>query len=394
MDFVRAISILMVVFGHTSLFFLRAQNVPFVGKISPAFTEGIMNFGIVGVELFFVLSGFLIGGILIRIFMQPGDFSFAAIKNFWTRRWFRTLPNYWLLLTVCLVVNHLVDFDRFQWHYLKGYFFLQNFFSPNSLGGYPEGWSLSIEEWFYLSLPLVMYFSVRLLPGANRERLLLKIFTGYLAVFFLLRLVNAFNPINGVDPDEGIRKVVIFRLDSVMYGVVLAYVKYFRGAFFIKWRRYFLAISLAGSSGILLLLFKYNFALRSNGDPVIRFLSNAFLYFMLPLMLSLCLPYAAGVSEIKNKRSTTIIRHLSKISYSMYLTHYSLVYLLFFHPIKVNSIGSVSLLYILYWFTVTTLSSLIYKYFEYPVMNLRDRPAFNRRANGVSKKEPAGIVPD
>ena len=57
-----------------------------------------------GVELFFVLSGFLIGGILIKTFQKDNSFGIKTISNFWIRRWFRTLPNYDLILILNIIV--------------------------------------------------------------------------------------------------------------------------------------------------------------------------------------------------------------------------------------------------------------------------------------------------
>lgn len=61
--------------------------------------------GVYGVELFFALSGFLIGGILYRELAAPGDWTLPRVKRFWLRRWYRTLPNYYLFLGVAVVFH-------------------------------------------------------------------------------------------------------------------------------------------------------------------------------------------------------------------------------------------------------------------------------------------------
>ena len=71
LDVIRSISIFLVLLSHT-------------------FAIQIFEFGILGVEIFFVLSGFLIGQILIRNF--DSGISLSKITDFWKRRWFRTLP--------------------------------------------------------------------------------------------------------------------------------------------------------------------------------------------------------------------------------------------------------------------------------------------------------------
>lgn len=149
---VRAIAILAVVFTHSLDFLLRLQDVSYIGKAISFAVDHVHTLGAFGVELFFVLSGFLIGGILIRTFVGADTFTFSAVKNFWIRRWFRTLPNYWLVLTITIIVYKVKALDC-GYSAVLDYFFLQNvwhYFQPIF---YVESWSLSVEEWFYLTLP-------------------------------------------------------------------------------------------------------------------------------------------------------------------------------------------------------------------------------------------------
>src|SRR5687768_15474997 len=85
-DIVRATAIWLVLAAHTcpTRSYLQWPNV----------------FAVLGVELFFVLSGFLIGGSLIRLAEEGRLQSLANVWGFWRRRWFRTLPNYYLFLAL------------------------------------------------------------------------------------------------------------------------------------------------------------------------------------------------------------------------------------------------------------------------------------------------------
>ena len=68
----------------------------------------------------------------------------------------------------------------------------------------------------------------------------------------------------------------------------------------------------------------------------------------------------------------SIVKHISKISYSIYLVHFSLFIPLFINlRVKSTSIGIAQ--YLIYWIVVIGFSSLLYRFFEYPVMKLRDR---------------------
>ena len=93
LDLLRAYAILCVVYGHS--YFLTSRTIPEEIFFIPVFD---------GVTLFFVLSGFLIGRILIRTITNR-DFNANMLAEFWIRRWFRTLPNYMLVLTILVAVN-------------------------------------------------------------------------------------------------------------------------------------------------------------------------------------------------------------------------------------------------------------------------------------------------
>ena len=114
LDLMRALAIIFVVIGHGGWILDKANtHFPWIRFID-------------GVELFFVLSGFLIGGILIKIFQNAKSIKLETIWSFWIRRWFRTLPNYYLVLVLNIVVVYFgiikEDFTQFNW---KFFLFLQ-----------------------------------------------------------------------------------------------------------------------------------------------------------------------------------------------------------------------------------------------------------------------------
>lgn len=89
LDITRSVAILLVMFCHSSCFYTINNNC----------MEYIFTFaGVWGVELFFALSGFLIGGIIIKNIVNVSyEDVLKEIKIFWIRRWFRTLPLYYLI---------------------------------------------------------------------------------------------------------------------------------------------------------------------------------------------------------------------------------------------------------------------------------------------------------
>ncbi len=112
LDLMRAIAIIFVVMGHGLMLEKANTNFPWIRLIN-------------GVELFFVLSGFLIGGILIKTFNDKENFGIKTIANFWVRRWFRTLPNYYLILIINIIVVYFgiirEDFAQFNWKFFSSY---------------------------------------------------------------------------------------------------------------------------------------------------------------------------------------------------------------------------------------------------------------------------------
>jgi peptidoglycan/LPS O-acetylase OafA/YrhL len=143
LDVLRALAIIDVVIIHSRIV---------LGNIETGFPWIRL---IPGVTLFFVLSGFLIGSMLINIF-EKKEVSLPVIFNFLKRRWFRTLPNYYLILLVNIIIVYFgvikEDFSQFNFSF---FIFCQNLFHPFH-GFFWESWSITIEEWFYLSFPLLV----------------------------------------------------------------------------------------------------------------------------------------------------------------------------------------------------------------------------------------------
>ena len=114
-------------------------------------------YGELGVDVFFVLSGFLITTLLLREKERSGSVS---LKGFYVRRAFRILPVYYLVLLLYFPAIWLTH-DSARWHELKGALpylltFIQEF-RPESTGNvYAQTWSLGFEEKFYLFWPLLV----------------------------------------------------------------------------------------------------------------------------------------------------------------------------------------------------------------------------------------------
>src|SRR6476620_5473362 len=95
LDLFRCLAINMVLWSHVVNFYYD--------KLNPFIANNIMLAAHWGVQLFFVLSGFLIGGILLKEVTQK-KFNSKSLINFWKRRWLRTLPNYYLFLIIFIII--------------------------------------------------------------------------------------------------------------------------------------------------------------------------------------------------------------------------------------------------------------------------------------------------
>lgn len=206
LDVCRASAIVLVVCGH---------GVGYLEPLFPNVAETMKCGGFIGVELFFVLSGFLIGQILIRYVdgQSPG-----WLKRFYLRRMFRTVPSYVLFLGLnslfaFLAMRPAVPHD--VWKYL---IFVQNATSPHP-DFFPEAWSLAIEELFYIWCPLC-FLGMSSAFGINRKTAILVTALTVIVGSLLIRGIVAFEA-NSWDAE--IRKISALRLDSLMVGVLLGW---------------------------------------------------------------------------------------------------------------------------------------------------------------------------
>jgi len=199
LDMWRALAAWMVLLGHGALFFYA-----FWPEQKLAWW-----FATIGVDLFFVLSGYLIGQIL---WQQWPDFNRSRLWRFWQRRWLRTVPNYLLFLLLNIAIwRWTLGAWPDAWLHLG---FLQNWAWPAALF-FPESWSLAVEEWFYLLAPLALL----LFKGKRDPRLWLALIALVILACGGARLVLAWH--STLSWDAGFKKMVLLRLDAIAYGLAL-----------------------------------------------------------------------------------------------------------------------------------------------------------------------------
>lgn len=343
LDLLRAFSIWLVLLQHAGL------NIPGLKPI---------KIGGFGVEIFFVLSGFLIGGILFKELDKKAPFH-TTLKNFWVRRWFRILPLYYLILFFkFIVIDHSIGSNILYY-----VFFLQNnFYGIEFLN---VSWSLVIEEWFYLFAPIFLFVIYRLF---KRDSYIIWAIVLFMIFEVLLRLYFV---INFDTPYKGIHPNFILRFDSLFIGVLLAFLKNRDLPIFKKLQTPLIFIvGLAGFVGYLVFFW-------SMGNPVYLIDSTYFIrtvgFLLLPFFIGLTIPYLAtikmqGESRI-SKYANEMITWTSLLTYAIYLVHpFMFKYILHSDIIDVFILKLIMSLFATY-----TVAFLLYKYFENPILKYRDK---------------------
>jgi peptidoglycan/LPS O-acetylase OafA/YrhL len=209
LDCLRGVAILMVILCHTILFRRPAWETPLVRS------------GWAGVDLFFVLSGFLISGLLFAEYRRSGTICF---RRFAIRRALKIYPAFYALVLLT-VLSKLINEDRAMvlLAFLHDVFFMQSY-TPGTYGHF---WSLSVEEHFYILFPLALYFMLRRKrpEGADPFRFLPWLFCIIAVMLLVARLLTA-------------RYVIPFtwqthlfpthlRIDSLLFGTLLSYWSHF-----------------------------------------------------------------------------------------------------------------------------------------------------------------------
>jgi peptidoglycan/LPS O-acetylase OafA/YrhL len=349
LDLIRALAVGMVLFTHASFLF-----VPVVHDLSvfdPWWLPGQL-----GVELFFVLSGFLIGGILATE-AQRGDLD---VPQFWMRRWLRTLPNSYLFLVLNLVLER---FATGAWPNAWSYaIFAQNLAWPNP-AFYPESWSLAVEEIFYLVAPLLILLARGKL--ARWMRPIPLIVLGIL-VFTAIRIgyVLHENP----SWDAGVRKVTLVRLDAIAYGVLaIVAVRY--------WKPSLRAASVLAVLGLIGSAIAVWVCLAWPRDT--SFFARTFLFNLVPLSFAAFLPLAAQWKRSGLPRFAELsITKLALWSYALYVSHLGLLRLLLeVFGWKGATPRDCAVQVAAFVVLAIALAAFVHRFYERPWLTLRDRIA-------------------
>lgn len=351
LDFLRMLAVMFVVYSHS------------IQLLPPKLTT-LLNFAYFdGVCIFFVLSGFLIGQILIKSVEKKG-LDAKNLLNFWIRRWLRTLPNYYLFVFILAILSKIFIVGFPLKAVIPFLFFVQNIYKSND-AFFGESWSLCVEEWFYLLVPFFIFLSMKIFKIRFKTNIII------ISIFFLLfsTILRYYLFTYDYLPKMGdYRRVLILRLDNIMYGVIAAYISFYYSSFWKKSKNIFFILGI-----ILIIIWKF----YSERFPIQSFYYSNIFYPLMCLAIFCLLPVLSSYKIQKHNMITKGITYISLISYSLYLIHYSLILKLFINTILINyldnSLASIILKNVFYWITSLLCSVLLYKFFELPILKFREK---------------------
>ncbi|MBC3872207.1 acyltransferase family protein [Undibacterium flavidum] len=354
LDTLRACAILLVLMYHYMVFVSHEPSFGFLSEI-----------GWVGVDLFFVLSGYLIGN---QIFTGLRSTSGFSLKTFYIRRALRTLPNFYVVLAIYFLFPIEAGGKAVTplWKFLT---FTQNFdLKPGS--AFSHAWSLSIEEQFYVVLPLLAIATIAFLKSV---RAMWVVLLSAMAGAALMRYLM-WQQVGG----DGVQYYVTIyysswcRFDELLPGVALALWKNFHPAI---WDRALKRghVSLVGGailSGLAMFLFtSFNYS----EEQGFLWYTTTFGYTILASGFALLTLAGLSPNSALYRWRIPGAASLALWSYALYLVHKPLMNALI-RPFEawgwsVKSLAGIGAMFAVSFFAAYVLFRVV----ETPFMRLRDR---------------------
>ena len=300
LDFLRGIAIVLVLMRHQQLF-------DFTTKM-----------GWIGVDLFFVLSGFLVSGLLFREYLKFGNIKPGL---FLIRRGFKIYPIYYLTYFLYLVPKIIKH--QFEWKgLLSDLFFVQNYVYAWGYA-YVPSWSLAVEEHFYFSFALLLWLAIKYAWINLNSKVERKISKFEIWIFLIMISCLAGRIISNIYFQENGDKnftMSHLRIDSLLAGAFVSYLYYFKKEklvlFFRSNKIVLMILSFALLSFTPFVDFEDSFFVRTFGFTLL-YISFAILliYFLINDSINKLL------ETLFSKKGVDIISKIGLSSYSIYIIH-------------------------------------------------------------------------
>ncbi|MEG0927493.1 acyltransferase family protein [Chryseobacterium sp.] len=328
LDHLRALAILLVLMYHYRAF------------KHPVWVETIGKFGWTGVDLFFVLSGFLISSQLFREMESRGA---IRLKTFYIKRFFRIIPSYFFTVLLYFTIPFFREREALPplWKFIT---FTQNYgLDVIDQGTFSHAWSLCIEEQFYLVLPLLI-----LVLASTKMFKYLAVLIIFLIVFsMMLRWVAWDGPIAALDYNSlefwrswymKIYYPTHTRLDGLGTGVLIGYLMQYSSSFknmvHCQGNKLFLL-------GIVLLGFSF-WICNEQGSKN----ASVFGFTLVAVSYGMIVMSAISKSSFLSRRKFYISSQLAALSYAIYLSHKGIIHIVqdIFDRFGIQTSGNVGLI--------------------------------------------------
>ena len=329
------------------------------------------TFGGFGVDLFFVLSGFLISNLLFKEYLLS---HCIVLSRFFLRRALKLYPSFYLLLAGTLVYCLVWRIPVTRRAVLGELTLTQNY--VGAIWGHT--WSLAIEEHFYLLLPIALFLMLKLRPGSDDPfRAVPYVFLVVASCCLALRIWNgayypAFDHRLHYEPSH-------LRLDSLLFGVLLSYLHNFRGHLLRRimsppWRRPVSFLGILALAPMLILDFSH---------PFVYTYGFTLLYIGFGVLLLLAI-----YQEKPGAKPGVMIRAIGAIgvySYTVYLWHVPLAMVFTSLAVRFSMVNQYAL-HAIYIASSIAMGIAASKLVEIPVLKMRER-FFPSRAYGLAADE-------
>ena len=421
-DGVRAIAILWVMSYHLVLFHLGSFTTEAIGLATGRWTQWTSR-GDMGVDLFFVISGYLIGTILLTEYRRTGG---LRIRRFYARRFLRLIPVYTVAMIVGLYFVHnipreavLMEFPPFMnANNMWANFLYVNNFLPINRQYMGWCWSLAIEEQFYLILPgFILLFmrvsrpmwilgALMLLAGVIRWIVIDR--HGFIPPFLDLPNMQSW-----VDRFTIEYQNLYTRYGALLAGVIGAYLMVYRPAEVAKFFSHRTRTSALAALAIAIIVPTGYFAMSSplfNEVPVWarqlyyshhRDVFAVCLMFLILAAVHAVEPVGQGLRRLL---SWKVLFPIAQISYSLYLVHEMIMLWLFPKTAALlgdtlGPHGTMALAAVVAIAMSFALAAVLYLFVEQPSMRARGLPAVERwtqprrRRSGEAQESGQALTP-
>jgi peptidoglycan/LPS O-acetylase OafA/YrhL len=363
LDLLRGVAVILVILHHWGMEF---------PTLLPARVTA--RSGWVGVDLFFVLSGFLVSGLLFREYQRHGE---VKLLHFLVRRGLKIYPAFYVFLGLTLLLGLVVHVAGFPSRPAASSIWAESLFVQNYFPGvWSHTWSLAVEEHFYLGLGILVAWGSRKGLLAPTSRVMGAGLT-LCAVVLLARTIHGlgqpYNWFTMYAPTH-------LRVDGLAFGVLLSYLFHFERerleSFVLRQRWPLLACSLAlASTGLVF----------RRGTAVMETIGLTALWLGFGGLMMLLLIAGKGSALLEGRASRAVCR-CAEYSYSVYLWHIPTILLV---GALLRSGGrelNPYLTAIVYVFLSFAVGIAMAKLVELPVLHLRDR-LYPSRSGALSTRD-------